>query len=86
MIIFQDPRTGLTVMDTFPTSPVEEIAYFIRKENEVVTAENFSSVVQFGSLSPENVTVILRSLYGMYAPMFFGNRTWPDSIPLCSYL
>ena len=80
MTIFQDARMGLTVMDTFPTSPVEEIAYFIRKEKEVVCADNFSRVVQFGSVSPENVIVILRTLHGMYAPMFFGNRSWPDSI------
>ena len=77
---------GLTVMDTFPTSPIDEIAYFIRKEKEVASAENFSSVVQFGSLSPENIIVILRTLHGMYAPMFFGNQTWPDSILFHTYL
>ena len=80
MVVFEDSRTGLTVTDAFPSSPVEEIAYFIRRENEVVSAENFSHVVQFGSLSPESVTTILRMLHGMYAPIFFGNQTWPDSI------
>lgn len=82
LVVFLDPQTGLTLMDTFPTSPVEELAFFIRRKKEVASAENFSSVVQFGSLSPDSVTGVLKTLHGMYAPMFFGNKTWPDSILL----
>ena len=82
LIVYNDPQRGLQLMDTFPTTPVAELNYFIRTSNAVITRENFLDVVQFGTLLPDHVLCLLKIMQSMYGPTFFINDTWPESILL----
>ena len=79
LVVFVDPQTGLTLKDTFPTSLVEELAYFIRAKPETATRKNFLEVMHFGTLLPDSVVSLLKILHDMYAPILFENTSWPDS-------
>jgi hypothetical protein len=35
--------------------------------------------VQFGQFGGKHLVSLLRLTSGLYAPLFFGNKTWPDS-------
>lgn len=37
-------------------------------------------VVQYGSVKGMHIESLLRLMMGIYAPIFFENTTWPDSI------
>ena len=84
LTIYYGEQTGLILSNTFPTSPVKELAYFIRTRGEVITSTNFSDLVQYGTLLPDHVTCLLRTMQGMYAPSFFMNTIWPSSILYCN--
>jgi dynein heavy chain len=45
-----------------------------------VTAENFHEVLQYGTVKGQHIESLLRLMMGIYAPAFFENTTWPDSI------
>lgn len=49
-------------------------------EDVSVSAANFSYVVQWGNLRSNYLEGLLRLVGGIYAPMFFKNVSWPDSI------
>ena len=42
--------------------------------------DNFHKVFQFGTVQGFHVDTLLRIMHGLYAPAFFSNSTWPDSI------
>ncbi|CAH1780762.1 unnamed protein product, partial [Owenia fusiformis] len=62
-------------------NPVAELTYFIKK-NAVpeLTMENFKGCVQYGTVSGMHIESLLRLMTGIYAPIFFENTSWPDSI------
>lgn len=80
VVIYVDEQYGLTVCGYLPPHTVQQLAYFVREENAVVTADNFHEVVQFGSIRGSHVDGLLRTLHSLYAPTFFEDTTWPDSI------
>jgi hypothetical protein len=81
LIIYDDPqRGGLQLSCTFPTIAVKELTFFIRKSNLPITKDNFLDVVQFGTLLPDNSSSLLKIMQGMYSPIIFSNKSWPDSI------
>lgn len=81
LIVYINTQTKkLMLNNTFPTSSVKELSYFIKLKNEMVTTENFLSLILFGTLLPDNVSGILKAMSGLYAPMFFKNTSWPSSI------
>ena len=84
LVIFIDERFGLTVCKTMPPYSVQQISYFVREENARVTADTFPQVVQFGTVHGSHVDGLLRSLHGLYAPTFFEDTSWPDSILWCT--
>uniref|UniRef100_H2ZI86 Dynein axonemal heavy chain 2 n=1 Tax=Ciona savignyi TaxID=51511 RepID=H2ZI86_CIOSA len=45
-----------------------------------ITESNFTSVVQWGTLRAGYLDSLLRIMNGIYAPLFFKNKSWPDSI------
>nr|XP_039250408.1 dynein heavy chain 2, axonemal-like [Styela clava] len=82
LVIYIDKLNGLTVDVTVPNHEnANEIAYFISKEkaNEI-TEDNFHEVVQWGNVRGGYLEGLLRIMNTIYAPMFFRNKTWPDSI------
>ena len=83
VVIYIDEQYGLTVCSSLPPHSVQQLAYFVREENATVKADNFHEVVQFGSIHGSHVDGLLRSLHGLYAPTFFEDTTWPDSILMC---
>lgn len=80
LVLFNDEHRGLTISSALPPFAVKELAYFIREENAQVTVENFATVLQFGTVHGSSVDTLLRAMHGLYAPTFFENSTWPDSI------
>ena len=80
LLLYIDQQNGLTLCTSIPTFPVEEIAFFARDENAEITKENFIDVVQFGTVQGNYVNGLLRTMHDLYAPTFFENQTWPDSI------
>ena len=80
LMIFIDEQNRLTICDSLPTFEVQELMYFAREVNAVVTPENFSSVVQFGMVRGSHVDTLLRAMHSLYAPTFFEHTAWPDSI------
>ena len=86
LAVYIDERYGLTVYKSVPPHKVEQLVYFMREENAHVTADNFHLVVQFGVIHGSHVDGLLRSLHGLYAPTFFEDTTWPDSILMCKFV
>ena len=84
LVAYIDTINGLTLEHTIPTNPVEELTYFIKCTNvEELTAENFCGNVQYGTVKKTHIESLLRLMSGIYAPLFFENTSWPDSI-LCT--
>lgn len=80
LLLYIDKQSGLTLCTSLPTFPVEEVAYFAREENADINEENFVRVVQFGTVQGNYVNGLLRAMHDLYAPTFFENKIWPDSI------
>lgn len=83
IMCFVDSVAGFTISTSCPVFQVDELHYFIRKENAYITSD-FSNNVQHGKVRGSYIDSLLRMMTSMYAPMFFHNATWPDSI-LCLY-
>ena len=71
----------LTLQNEIPASPTELFMYFTKTHyaQEINNKELFQKHVQFGSFSGKHLSSLLRLTSGLYAPLFFGNDTWPDS-------
>ena len=79
LLVYIDQQSGLSLCNAVPSSPVSQFAYFIR-HGRAVTVDNFHKVFQFGTVQGSHVDTLLRIMHGLYAPAFFSNSTWPDSI------
>ena len=81
LVAYVDPINGLTLDHKIPTVMVDELSYFVRKADVLdITDENFLNVVQYGTVSGQHIESLLRLMTGIYAPLFFENTSWPDSI------
>lgn len=80
LIACVDPRTGFHVCTQVPAYKMEEIAYLIRQQGVEITPENIGKKLQFGTIKGNYIESLLRVMTNVYAPLIFGNRTWPDSI------
>ena len=84
LVAYVDKLLGtLQVSTAVPSSPPEEMTYIIRYENAVVTPDNIETKLQFGLIRSNHVESLLRVMTNVYAPLFFGNSSWPDSILSC---
>lgn len=81
LVIYVDAQMGLLVDNAIPTQPVEELTYFIRRaDSDPITARNVANTVQFGTVRGGHIESLLRLMHSIYAPLFFDNTSWPDSI------
>ena len=81
LAIFVDPQMGLVVDGAIPPQPVEEICYFIKRDNGAeITGQNVENEVQYGTVRTGHIESLLRLMQSIYAPLFFDNTSWPDSI------
>jgi dynein heavy chain len=72
----------LTAFLGFPTVPIKDMTYFFKDSPDIITPENFHEVVTFGTTSDNIEGTMLNVLEHVYAPIFFNETSWPDSI-LC---
>lgn len=80
LVVYVDKLLGLQVALSVPPHPVEEMTYMIRFENAVITPDNIEQKLQFGTIKTNHIESLLRTMTNVYAPLFFGNQSWPDSI------
>ncbi|MCI4377271.1 hypothetical protein PGIGA_G00201730 [Pangasianodon gigas] len=80
LIIYLDPFSGLCVQYTMPSQVVEQLAYFIRKEDSMIMEETFESRVQFGTVRGGGIESLLRLMNGIHAPLVTHSTDWPESI------
>lgn len=62
------------------TQVVEQLAYFIRKEDSMIMEETFESCVQFHTVQRGGLQSLLRLMNGIYAPLVTHSTDWPESI------
>lgn len=81
LLLYVDQTTEqLCVLNGVPSLQTEQAAYFVRVQNVPVTGNNFHHALQMGTIHGSYVNALLRVMHGLYAPNFFENTTWPDSI------
>ena len=87
LVAYYDPISGLILEHRMPSHSSGHLCYFIKgTQTKEVTSDNFLKVVQYGSVKDTDIMAShLRLMTGIYAPMFFENTSWPDSI-LFSFL
>jgi hypothetical protein len=78
---FDDGKNHLFVKTEMPNHTVEQFAYFFKYyyNEEITTTELFHKNVQYGNFNGKTLKTLLRLTSGLYAPLFFGNNSWPDS-------
>ncbi len=86
LLLYVDEQNDLVVCNTLPPFKLEEVSYFVRNENSDITHGNFLHVVQFGTVHGSHVDGMLRAMHNLYAPTFFENQSWPDSILLIVFI
>lgn len=81
LIMYKDPYKGFVVEHTIPPYIVDQLTFLIKQEDvQEVTDENFLKVVQYGTVRGAHIESLLRVMKGIYGPIFFENKSWPDSI------
>ena len=75
-----DDPPKLIVQNEIPTN-ANLFTYFTKSyySQEINSKELFHNHIQFGTFGGKHLTSLLRLMSGLYAPLFFGNKTWPDS-------
>jgi hypothetical protein len=82
MIFYVNKNTdSLVGQFEVPAGNVDHFSYFVKSyyAQEIDKVEKFSKCVQYGNFSGKHLENLLRLTSGLYAPVFFGNSSWPDS-------
>jgi hypothetical protein len=84
LVGYLDPINGLVFEHNIPTHSVDQLTYFIKTEKQEgpITQDVFLKSVQYGTVRSNHIESLLRLMMGIYAPIFFENTSWPDSILL----
>lgn len=71
----------LAAQNEMPVGRIQQYSYFLKSyySQEINTQEIFQKHVQYGTFGGKSLTSLLRLTSGLYAPLFFGNKNWPDS-------
>lgn len=81
LIIYLNEKNTLTSDFYFPSYPVGELTYFIRKRNEEFCVKNFHNEILFGTTNNTNVEATLSAITNdLLAPIFLNTYSWSDSI------
>jgi hypothetical protein len=77
----EEDANKLIVQLEMPHLPIDQFYYFVKAyySNEIDSKETFQKNVQYGLFTGKHLLSLLRLTSGLYAPLFFGNKTWPDS-------
>ena len=78
--ISENDAGKLVIQNELPSVPTELITYFTKSyySHEINNKELFQKHVQCGTFGGKHLLSLLRLTSGLYAPLFFGNKTWPD--------
>jgi hypothetical protein len=81
VLVFYIDKEELIAQFEVPSSNIDHFTYFVKSyyTQEIDKIEKFSKCVQYGNFSGKHLENLLRLTSGLYAPVFFGNSTWPDS-------
>ena len=70
----------LIVSTDIPVNPIDQVFFMIRKKETKITTTNFHQTVLFQLVRSNFVESLLRMMSSVYGPMFFQNKSWPESI------
>jgi hypothetical protein len=81
LVLNFDENNELQARFEIPSVPASQFTYFVKSyyTEEITKKETFFKHVQYGNFNGKHLLSLLRLTSGLYAPMFFGNKTWPDS-------
>jgi dynein heavy chain len=86
IILFLDQERKPPVLCLVPTIPkqnVQELMYFLKEayaKGEKLDHENFERKIQYGTVNGNTMDSLLRLMQGVYVPLFFENKQWPESV------
>ncbi|KAJ8310645.1 hypothetical protein KUTeg_012510 [Tegillarca granosa] len=81
LVAYNDQYKGFIVEHSIPNFHVDQLTYMIKSESaKEITSDNFLKMVQYGTVKGMHIESLLRMMMGIYAPIFFENTSWPDSI------
>ncbi|KAL3846382.1 hypothetical protein ACJMK2_017380 [Sinanodonta woodiana] len=81
LVAYSDPYRGFVIEHSIPPYMVDQLTFFIRDDQvEEITTENFLKAVHYGTVKGLHIESLLRVMSGIFAPIFFENTSWPDSI------
>lgn len=71
----------LCASNEMPVGLAAQYSYFLKSyhNQEINTKELFSKHVQWSTFGGKSLSSLLRLTSGLYAPIFFSNKNWPDS-------
>lgn len=84
MLIFTIPVTGLlTVQTEFNNNIKQKFTYFIRSKKDVVTMENFRTVLTFGDMASKPIDELAVLVEGVFLPVLSNPANqigWPKVV------
>ncbi|KAA0188249.1 Dynein heavy chain axonemal, partial [Fasciolopsis buskii] len=83
LFFYMSRKNELKLSYDVPRQYHDELNYFLYipdPHRTNITPENFDIRVQYGSISGRGIESLLRIMSTIFAPAFFSNTTWPDSI------
>ncbi|KAL5251273.1 hypothetical protein ACHWQZ_G016836 [Mnemiopsis leidyi] len=80
LVSYIDKNMGLVCDNNVPTSQPEQVSYFIKLEPVKLSKSNFHSSVTYGTCNSDYMHALLGTMHSIYAPVFFKNTTWPESV------
>jgi hypothetical protein len=80
LIAYVDPNTGFHINTQAPAYKMEEMSYLIKQQGVQLTPQNIAKKLQFGTIKGNHIESLLRVMTNVYAPLIFGNKSWPVSI------
>lgn len=78
LTIYFDGDELCCLMD-IPETPLVDMTYFLRENEDVFEVETFHDNIMFGTMHEDIEGSLLKVMENAYAPYFLHNETWPDS-------
>lgn len=73
-------RNDVLVLQNGIPADASEICYFIKQTRDQITEQNFEDIVQYGTLTGDAMSSLLRLMENVYLPLFATNKNWPESL------
>ncbi|TRY57596.1 hypothetical protein DNTS_032179, partial [Danionella cerebrum] len=80
LVVYHESFSGLHVDLAMPARVVEQMCYFMRAQDIIITEETFRSSLQFGYVRRGSTAGLLRLMSGIHTPQVTLGNTWPETI------